>query len=260
MSSLLERARAGECLSDLEIVDMHGHIGLYAFSVPDRSNKGLVSVLDRIGISKIIVSDMTAWSADIEYGNDRVLAAMKVYPERIMGYVGIWPSEPDIVHRCVKERLSQGFIGLKLHNSNGFSYMDEAYQPAYAIADARRLPMLFHTWGGEAEFSQIEQIAKKYPNTSILMAHAGAANEAGYIAMAKKHPQIYLDLAFSAAPRGLVKRFVDAVGAERITFGSDGYFFSVTQQIGKVLGADISDEDKIKILSANAKAILARSR
>lgn len=260
MGDLLIRARAGECLSDLEIIDLHGHIGPCDFAIPDRSNEGLIGVMDRLGVAALAVSDMTVWSADVEYGNARVLTAMRAFPGRILGYVGIWPSDPATVRSQTAHWLDQGFLGLKLHNSNGFSYMDEAYQPAYAMADERHLPMLFHTWGGEAEFMAIAQIARRYPRTNIILAHSGCTNEAGYIEMARKHPNVFLDLAFSASPRGLVKRLVAAVGAERITFGSDCYFFSLTQQLGKVLGADISDQDKIKILAGNARKILAARR
>ena len=260
MANLLERARNGDCLADVGIIDLHGHIGPYTFAIPDLANEGLIAVMNRLGVAQIAVSDMTAWSTDIEYGNERVLTAIRAFPDRILGYVGIWPSDHALVRNQVSYWLNQGFFGLKLHNSNGFSYMDEAYQPAYAVANERGLPMLFHTWGGEAEFTAIAQIAERYPQTSILLAHSGSANEAGYLALARKHPNVYLDLAFSASPRGLVKRLVEAVGAERITFGSDCYFFSLTQQIGKVLGADISDQDKIRILSTNARNIIAKRR
>ena len=58
------------------------------------------------------------------------------------------------------------------------------------------------------------------------------------------------------SPRGVVRRLVDAVGAERITWGSDMVFFNIAHQLGKVLGADLSAEDQKKILGGNARRIL----
>ena len=81
-----------------------------------------------------------------------------------------------------------------------------------------------------------------------------------YIAMARDLAIVYLDLTFSRSPRGLVARFVREVGSEKVVWGSDGWFMSNCQQIGKVLGAEIDDQDKERILSLNAPAILERVR
>jgi predicted TIM-barrel fold metal-dependent hydrolase len=57
-----------------------------------------------------------------------------------------------------------------------------------------------------------------------------------------------------------VERGVAAIGADKIVWGSDAYCYGLPQQIGKVLGAKISDADKEKILAGNARRILARRR
>ena len=259
MSDILSRARRGERLSDIDIIDLHGHIGRVNFALPDVSLEGLITAMDRVGVSRMAVSHMSVWSPDTERGNGEVLKAIEKYPERFNGYAGIWPSDADAVKKNVAGWLAKGFIGLKLHNANAFSYMDDAYQPAYAMANERHMPVLFHTWGSqENDFDPITRMAEKYPDTSLILAHAGAGGEAGYTDITRKVPNVHLDIAYSLSPRGLVKRLVEAVGADRVTFGSDSYFFSLTQQVGKVLGADIADEDKIKILSTNATRILSR--
>jgi len=51
---------------------------------------------------------------------------------------------------------------------------------------------------------------------------------------------------------------VAAIGADKIVWGSDAYCYGLPSCCGKVLGAKISDVDKVKILSGNAKRILAR--
>jgi predicted TIM-barrel fold metal-dependent hydrolase len=53
---------------------------------------------------------------------------------------------------------------------------------------------------------------------------------------------------------------VASAGADRVVWGSDAAFLSMTQQIGRVLAADIPDPDKVKILSTNARGLLERVR
>lgn len=254
--NLLERARAGLPLQ-AEVIDMHGHLGSYSFTIPDRSNKSVVASMDRLGISKILCSHLLCMSRDAEYGNAKILEAMQEFPNRILGYVSVSPYEPEVVAKNVGHWISEGFSGLKLHNANGFSYADPAYLPAYEIANAQRLPVLYHTWGNNKEFNEIMQVTEKYPDLPILLAHTGSANESAYIEMARKFPNIYLELALSSAPLGLVDRLVQAVGAEKVVWGSDVNFINQAQQLGKVIGAMISEADKAKILGGNAAKILA---
>jgi predicted TIM-barrel fold metal-dependent hydrolase len=51
--------------------------------------------------------------------------------------------------------------------------------------------------------------------------------------------------------------FTAAVGAERIIWGSDITFLNQAHQLGRVIGADLSEEEKRLILGGNARRILA---
>ena len=48
----------------------------------------------------------------------------------------------------------------------------------------------------------------------------------------------------------------EEVPIEKIVWGSDALFINMAQQIGKVLGAEITDNQKKRILSDNARRIL----
>jgi predicted TIM-barrel fold metal-dependent hydrolase len=257
--SLLDQARAGLPLRT-EIIDMHGHLGRYSFTIPDRSNHSVVASMDRLGIAKILCSHLLCMTRDVEYGNAQILEALREFPNRILGYVAVSPFEPDVVGKNVAQWLSAGFTGLKLHNANGFSYADSAYLPAYELANERRLPVLYHTWGNEKEFAEIRQVTATFPEMPILLAHSGSANETGYIEIAKNFPNIYLELALSSVPLGLVDRLVQAVGAGKIVWGSDVNFINQAHQVGKVIGAAISDAEKTQILGGNARKILSEIR
>jgi hypothetical protein len=259
MSTLLDRARRGENLADLDIVDMHGHFGHYAMPIADMTPEGLVRVMDRVGVSALLVSHMQCTAMHVQLGNDEVLAAMRVCPGRILGYVVIFPSSLEDATAEMQRCADAGFTALKLHNSNGFAYTDPRYAGALSIANERRMPVLLHTWGEERDVVAVRDLAPKYPDAAFLLAHSGAgAAGTGFVALTNEFPNVYLELAYSAGPRGLVEKLVAQAGADRVVWGSDCYFFSMTQQIGKVLGADLSDEDKRKILSGNARRLLAR--
>jgi len=260
MSDLLGRARRGEALTDLGIVDLHGHLGAFRFAIPDPSAAGLVATMDRIGVRTIVCSHTACLAGHVRPGNDEVAAAGRAFPGRIAGYVTLWPADGEQVAAEARRCLDAGFVGIKLHNINGFAYTDPAYAPALAMANARRMPVLLHTWGGEAELAEARDLSAAYPDASIIVAHAGAARPQAYFEIARECPNVYLDPCFSAAPAGMIERLAAEAGADKVVFGSDGLFLSLPQQIGRVLGANIPDAEKTRILAANAAAILGRIR
>jgi len=257
MTTLLELGRQGLPLTDYDIIDMHCHLGRARHAAPDISPKSLVRVMDRIGVKACVCSHTAFPASQTRAANDVILEGMHAHPGRILGYVRPWPDTKEGVRAEIERCLDAGFTGIKLHNTIGFPYDDAAYEPAYEIAHERKLPMLFHTWGGEAEFEQIDRMAERYPHPQMILGHAGATHEQAYIDFARDHANVTLELCLSLSPRGLVKRLVDAVGPERIVWGSDALFINMAQQIGKVLGADVDENAKKMILSENAKRILS---
>lgn len=256
--TVLERARRGEPLTDIGIIDLHGHLGRVDFPRPDPTADALVAVMDRLGVESIVVSHTRCLYDRPDYGNEEVLAAMRAHPGRILGYVAVMPRSAEWVEAEMTRRVKDGFVGLKLHNSNGFPYTDPAYGPALAIANERRLPVLLHTWGDDEMFAQVRALAGKFPDVALLLAHAGAESEGEYVKVAGEFENVYLDVSYSLGPRGLVERLAKGAGADKVVFGSDAIFMSLTHQIGKVLCAKLPDNDKKKILSENARVILGR--
>lgn len=256
--TLLDAGRSGDRLSGIDVIDMHGHLGRCGFAIPEMSAARMVAVMDRIGVSAVLCSHMQSMGRDTARGNDEVLEAMRAYPNRILGYASAWPSSESEVAQEIERCLGAGFTGIKIHNSNGFPYTYPAYDRAYAIANERGLPVLFHCWGNDREFGEIAEIAQRFPRISALLAHGGCQNIEGYLRMARDHANVYLDLSFSAAPHGLVARLAAGAGVAKLVWGSDTHFLSQAQQIGKVLGANLPDEAKVRILSTNARAILDR--
>ncbi len=259
MSAVLEQGRAGGPL-DIDVVDMHAHLGRFSFTIPDLDVASFVAAMDRVGVSASICSHMRAMSIDVEEGNAEIAKAMAAYPGRVLGYVAVYPFDPLTVRHSVERWVAEGFSGLKLHNLNGFSYADPAYAPALAIASDKGLPVLLHTWGDEKVMGEVLAISARYPGAAFLLAHAGAMNPDIYVSVARRRDNVYLEIAGSASPMGLVERFVRDVGAEKVVFGSDVYFLDQAQQVGRVAGANIPEEAKVMVFGGNARRILQTDR
>jgi len=258
MKTLGELGRAGESLAELGVICMHGHFGRYSHTIADVTAAGLVRMMDRVGVKAMMLSHMQCMAWSVRQGNDELLAAMQAYPGRLLGYVVLSPVLGDVtaeMARCV----GLGFSGLKLHNGNGFSYTDPAYAGALAIANERQMPVLFHTWGEASVFAMTRTLAAAYPKANFIMAHAGTGGaEAEYGRIAREVANVYLDTCYSVGPRGLVERLVTGAGADKVLFGSDCYFYGFTQQIGKVLGANLPEPVKRQVLAGNAARLLAQ--
>jgi predicted TIM-barrel fold metal-dependent hydrolase len=253
-----EQARNGEKLSIPGMIDMHGHIGRYGYPIFDLSVEGMVEALDDVGFEKLVISHMQCMSTDVEDGNREVYEAIQKYPERLLGYMTVFPSSAKAVREQVERWLKKGFVGFKLHNANEFNYCLPEYEPVYEIANQYSMPILFHSWGKDIEFALFRRIAKQYPDLSVLMAHSGSTKPEKYIEISNEYENVFLDTALSVSPRGMIERFVKESGAHKVIFGSDLYFFGLSQQLGKIVGANISDEDMKLILAGNAQKILSK--
>src|SRR5574340_93638 len=127
MKELLAAGRAGDKLPLPEIIDMHGHLGRYAFHIPDVGPESMVAVMDRVGIRRVVCSHMQTVGSGAVRGNNEMLAAMRAFPGRILGYVTVWPWGEAEVRAEVERCLAAGFVGVKVHNSQGFPYTHPSY-------------------------------------------------------------------------------------------------------------------------------------
>jgi len=259
MRTLLESLRTGQP-PPFPVTDMHGHLGRYAFAIPDMTVEGLLRVMDRAGVQRIVCSHMQCMSADNHWGNAQVHACMRLAPGRILGYVSVFPASTEVVRAEVRHWLSAGFSGLKLHDSNGFRYDDPAYLPAFELAQEHGLPVLLHTWGVPAQFEAAMAVARCFPHLTVILAHGGSADAEGYVHAVQGARNLVVDTCYSRCPVGLVERLVAAAGPERVVFGSDCTFYSLTQQLGKIMAADLPDAAKRQILNGNAERILGAAR
>jgi predicted TIM-barrel fold metal-dependent hydrolase len=230
--------------------DAHSHVGTWALfdTVPLAEQ---LAEMDRLGVGMAAVSALPALAGDIRGGNDLVAEVIRRHPARFIGYAHVSATYPESMgpelERCF---ALPGFRGIKIYQF-GIPYDDARFEPAWAFASARRVPVLAHTWGGA--LTGLERAAARHPEVPVFAAHAGSdfAYQA-YIDAARQAPNLYLDLTYSREHTNLIEHFVAELGAERVVWGADAPLFSMAHQAAKVLCARIPDAAKRLILGGTA--------
>ena len=79
-----------------------------------------------------------------------------------------------------------------------------------------------------------------------------------FIDTVKKYDNVYLDLCDIHRHSGIVDKMVENVGADKVLYGTDAPWYDHMYCLGSVLFSHISDDDKYKILNANAAKLAER--
>lgn len=264
MRDLWTRVRAGEVLADELIIDCHTHLGpWFNFSIPgDPWAEGMLRAMDTCGIDLAACAPHWAISSNMPAGNQLIAEVVARYPGRFIGYCTISPHYPaeEIWAELERHILHGNLSGIKIHpNVHRYPANGPLYRPMWEFAQQQALPVLSHTWESDRECGPrlFVEIAKEFPNVSILLGHAGGtpAGREEAMATAQECEALYLDLTGSQLPHGLLEVMVRKVGAERILFGTDIPFVDCRPQIGYVAAARLSDDEKRLILGKNAQRL-----
>jgi len=255
--SILDRAIQGKPLDDVLIIDCHGHVGPWInYYIPGLREEDTLKVMDSVGINKAILFSNAGINSDHIIGNKFVLDYSKPNPDRMVPFVCVNPRYPEEALKEVKHYCGDlGWKGIKIHPSmNTYPATGPNYKPIWEYASDNGIPVISHTWDSQNCAAEIMgKVAEQYPDVTIICAHAIKPDWTGAARLAQKHKNLYLELTDASPHNGLIEWFVKEIGADKLLYGSDlGGWFSPLHGIGPVLYADISDEDKRKILGENA--------
>ena len=191
--------------------------------------------------------------------NDKTIELLSWRPDYFIGFCFLNPLlgksfVQEETARCIAEH---GFKGIKLEISN--NARDDCMAPVMEQARRLNVPVLQHS----ADQSIIQQreyhtdpadtawLGRHHPDVTIIMAHLTACGLRGVMEIADV-PNVVIDTSAYLPVAGLVEYAVEHLGAERVLYGSDLVIRDLPSQIGRVLGADITEAEKEAILYGNA--------
>lgn len=237
-------------------IDAHCHVGQFGgwagFGI---SAESLIANMDEYEIEKTVLC-----SAD-ENTNENTLEAFKKYPGRFLPLVYLNPFDGKKALDLMKHYVNDyGFRGVKLNPLKQAYVADsEIADPIMNMAEELKLPVFIHS--GHPPYSlpwSIALLAERHPNVKTVMIHMGHGHGVyidAALKMAKRHPNIILEM--SGMPMSVkIKEAYDAVGHDRIMFGTDMPFHHPSVEIQKVLTSGASEKELEDIFYNNAAKLM----
>ena len=231
--------------------------------------KQILDELENIGVKQVVILpiDSTTFLGR-KIPNEVV---KNIRDDRVIKFISVDPLKQNAIDE-LKNLISEiEPKGVKLHPQlQGFHPLDERAQKIYEIIDKKELTVVFHTGtsgiGAGVKNSirldygrpiYFDEIAIRFPNMKIVLAHFGWPWTEEAIAIATHKPNVYLDLS-GWAPKYIpqvvwnyAKRFSD-----KFLFGSDFPLISPKRWLNEFNSINLDVVIKNKLLSENARRIL----
>ncbi len=202
------------------VLDAHTHLGA------DEDGRSLdpgtlLTALDEVGsTTRAVVFPFHDPERHPAYRvpNDRVLEWSRESDGRLIPYCRLNPEEDPVAEaeRC----LAKGARGIKLHpRAQEFEFAHPAAPAIFEVARDARVPILIHAGRGMRSMAALVDLALRFPEVPLVLAHAAIADQAVFATGLGGHPRVLYDTS-CFGPQDVVELFA-RVPAERIVFASD---------------------------------------
>lgn len=231
---------------------------------------------DEAGLGKVHVAAFYGWSYRqqrpfLRVTPEEVYEVTKQLPGQVYGMFGVNPFDAlegvKQLERAVKDF---GFIAIHVH-PHGFDLGPEHafYFPYYAKCVELGIPAVF-SMGHTLDFMPIEngrptrldKIALYFPELTIVCTHTGWPWVEEAIAMASKHPNVYLGTsAYSPKVWKLeMIKFINSWGQDKVLWGSDFPLLKHPEVLAQLDALDLREGPKKKLLWENALKVFPYDR
>ena len=228
----------------------------------DGTVSGLLKQMDVSGINISVVQPVITKPTQFKNLN---LWAAGIRSDRLTPFGGIFPHTDDY-KRDIDYIVSLGLKGLKFHcEFQNFVIDDPKMFPIYDYALSRGLIILHHAGADPAFDPPFKSSPQRFANIVdamkggvIVAAHIGGYMEWDDVERYLVGKNIYLDTAVGLEfiPPEQFLRMVNNHGADKILFASDTPWSDAKAEIERLKALPLSEQDKNKILSGNAKRLL----
>jgi predicted TIM-barrel fold metal-dependent hydrolase len=236
--------------------------------------------VERMGVERMLSVDIAGTAADplgtklTEEQKTEIREYLEKNSDRISGLIPIDPSQPVESCRKMEEWIGKGpCIGIKYYGGNpgGVVCSHSNNDAIIRLAADMKAVIYIHTWlkiggtprrpGGEAERGEstpmdVALLAERFPEVPLICGHSGGDWELGVRAV-RRQPNVYIEFSGSDPHSGQVDYTVREIGVNRLIWGGHGPSRSYSTELSKVLDADLTHDDRIKVFGGNLRRLAA---
>ena len=237
-----------------------------SYEVPE-----FIARMDGLGVEKVFVCAIKTWSVQqqrlLEHStNEEVIAVKEQAPDRLYGLFGINVHQRmkgvAELERVVKEHA---FVGAHLH-PHGFGLPpDHAYYfPYYAKCQELGVPVIVSTGhtldlmpNDPGRPMHLDRVALYFPDLAIVCTHTGWPWVEEAIALAWKHPNVFLGTSAYAPKywKAEMVRFINSHGRDKCMWGTDFPLIDHGESLAQIGELGLRDASIEKFLHANAARV-----
>ena len=211
--------------------------------------------------------------------NRTVADVVEKHPKRFTG-IGTVSLENFTIKKALRqidECAEMGLIGLSIEPAFfGLDLNEKKLHPIYAKAMEKNLLVALHTginyttnrpMSGENPML-LDEIACDFPDLTLVASHGGWPWIAEMVAVARKHPQVYIEFGgiapkyIGAAGSGweMIYRFMNSVLKEQILYGTDWPTMDHQRTLTEWSELGLKPAVLKAVLSGNAKSVIDRHK
>lgn len=242
----------------MKIIDSHIHIGKWSdiFFNYETTVEQAIDVMKSSGVDAAVCLPADATP------NQKLLNEIKNRND-FKFYFAAWINPDDKELDIFLDKNINDVFFLKFHPSvQRRRITDNSYKKYIELAIENNKPIVVHcgNWKEIASFEYPLELAKKYPELKIILAHLGGDQPGIYLECAKEVKKLNSKNIFlgteSVREFYFVNEAVNTVGADRVIFGSDYNLGLPKMYIPIIESLKISDTEKESIFSGNLLGIL----
>ena len=191
-----------------------------------RDINSLLKSMDNNGINHVAVLSIEPLTV-----TSQLVKATSAHRDRISIFASVDRNQPDPAGYLLPMIETGAVKGIKIHPVVGGYACGEFYdktRPLAQIAHETDLPVIIHTGhipvenlkglSGCNEIAAIEPLIAEFPTVRFILAHIGWESWRSALKLAKRYSNVYVETSWQ--PARIIRRAVDALGANRWKFGN----------------------------------------